>query len=486
MSLQVFLQAQLLGSEEFLSSNLSAGKTEFSGRCAWASLLCEVVPRTLLAELKLPRILLGSASAEQFLLVLAQEDIPRANDFLNRCAADITRTSGGALRLIWASTEDLGAWPIARKRLDDALHAKRFAPASDVSSIATFFAPTANGHEPEHDSYFEEFGARVASASRVGWSPDAPARLLWDAGEHAWALTDQSRTDGEAIAFPRRLAMDETGATPVSVSELASRADGAPRWGILTGDVDLFEMRLRRAVSIEEHIQLSMLLKEFFAGELSVLCTESGFWRTVTLLYRGGDNFTVLGTWDALVTLARELHRVFDSFIERNFEQFPTLEGRSISMALAIAPTTDTAITSVFRDAQRELRAAKTREPGTFHLFGHALEWKRLPEAEDLKTQLMRLIENFGYPREYVNDLASAYRESTSIPGRKRGKAAAADKPWRTYMRVSQQIPASRRRDSGNARDAVIKSLSGKAAGGVKLRPTARVGLEWARFAAGS
>src|SRR5579884_2186276 len=122
MSLQVFLQAQMLGAEEFLEAqpvNVQNDALDLMGRCAWLGLITEVLPRALLAELKLSRMLLGSSSAEQFLLVLAEEDIPRANEFLERAAEAVGRISAGALRLIWASTENLGAWPIARKRLDD-------------------------------------------------------------------------------------------------------------------------------------------------------------------------------------------------------------------------------------------------------------------------------------------------------------------------------------------------------------------------------
>ena len=70
MSLQVFLQAQISGTEEFLaaqSSDHQDAMADLLGRCAWLTLACEVLPRALLAELKLSPMLLGSSSAEQFL-----------------------------------------------------------------------------------------------------------------------------------------------------------------------------------------------------------------------------------------------------------------------------------------------------------------------------------------------------------------------------------------------------------------------------------
>jgi CRISPR-associated protein Csm1 len=487
MSLQVFLQAQLLGTEEFLIAR-SSGHSELTadliGRCAWLSLYCEVLPRALLSELKLSRMLLGSSSAEQFLLVLAEEDIARANELLSRAADAVAKLSADTLRLVWASTENLGAWPVARKRLDDALLAKNSAPLAP-NADPSFFAPLRQAPEGDRDSYFGVFAQNLSSASKVGWSSDRPAHLSWDGGEYSWRLEDQSGADDEAILFPRRFAMDETGSHPSSLAELAQRAEGAHRWGVLRGDVDQFDFRLRRAGSIEEHIHLSVLFKEFFAGELSVLCTLGDFWRKVSILYRGGDDFALIGTWDALVLMARELERLFEKFVQQNFESFPSLEGKTISMALAIAPEVETSATAVFEEAGVQLRAAKATEAGSFHLFGRTLEWKRLGDAEELEAALVRLVREFGYSPAYINDLAAVYREAFSARATRTSKAIRVEKPWRTYMRLSRVIPQSRGKELTNIRNTVITNLVGKKTAGFKLRPSARVGLEWARLAAG-
>lgn len=487
MSLQVFLQAQLLGAEQFLiarSSGHSESAADLIGRCTWLSLYCEVLPRALLSELKLSRMLLGSSSAEQFLLVLAEEDIARANELLSRAADAVAKLSGDTLRLVWASTENLGAWPVARKRLDDSLLAKNSAPLAP-SADAGFFAPLRQGPEGDRDSYFGAFAQNLPSASRVAWSADRPAHLSWDESQYSWRLEDQSSADDEAILFPRRFAMDETGRHPSSLAGLAERAEGAHRWGVLRGDVDQFDFRLRRAGSIEEHIHLSVLFKEFFAGELSVLCTLGDFWRKVSILYRGGDDFALIGTWDSLVRIARELERLFEKFVEQNFESFPSLEGKTISMALAIAPEVETSATAVFEEAGVQLRAAKAIEAGSFHLFGRTLEWKRLGDAEELEAALVRLVREFGYSPAYINDLAAVYREAFSARATRTSKAIRVEKPWRTYMRLSRVIPQSRGKELSNIRNTVITNLVGKKTAGFKLRPSARVGLEWARLAAG-
>jgi CRISPR-associated protein Csm1 len=488
MSLQVFLQAQISGTEQFLaaqSHERQDAMADLLGRCAWLTLACEVWPRALLAELKLSPMLLGSSSAEQFLLLLAEEDVPRANEFLARVAAEIAKLSANTLRLVWASTENLGAWPIARKRLDDELLAKTVAPLASLGGEwQPAFAPfTASGAE-ERDSYFETLAQGLTTAAKVGWSAEQPAHLVWDGGQYSWTLKEQSGGE-DGILFPRRFAMDENGAHPSTLPELAARAAGSRKWGILRGDVDHFDLQLRRVGTIEEHIHLSVLFKEFFAGELALLCTLPEFWRKAGILYRGGEDFAVIGAWDALVPLARELQRLFEKFVEGNNALFPSLEARNISMALAIAPDAGSPAGAVFQEAGSELSAAKASEVGGFRLFGRTLEWKRLSDAEELKTLLIRLVKDFRFSPEYVHDLASVYRESFSARALRRGKAVKIDKPWRTFMRLSTVIPQGRGKELNNVRNAVISNLIGKKTTGLKLRPSGRVGLEWARLAAG-
>lgn len=501
MSLQVFLQAQLFGAAKFLTAgqyvqedgrsesvntaSSQNSESDLAGRCAWLNLFCEVLPRALLSELRLSRMLLGSSSAEQFLLVLAEEDILRATDLLDRVSQALAALSGGTLQLVWATTENLGSWPVVRKRLDDGLQAKTSTPLAGNADAAQLFAPMPQAAETPAPDYFANFAAQLPTATKIGWSSDHPAQLEWDGGQYTWQLREQSSADDEGILFPRRFAPNEAGA-PASLAEIAERAEGTPRWGILCGDVDQFAAALKSVGSVEDHIHLSVLFKEFFAGELSLLCTLGEFWQKLSILYRGGDDFAVWGSWDGLLLLARELQRLFERFAEQNVQAFPGLEGKTLSMALAVAPSLDTPVSTVLHDALVQVEQAKATEPGTFYVFGRPIEWKRLSDAEEVKTSLVRLVREFGYPPEYIHDLAAVYREafSGSRPGRR--KAVRVDKPWRTYMRLSRVIPQARSKEVSNLRSAAITGLIGKRAAGLKLRPSARVGLEWARLAAGA
>src|ERR1700691_274456 len=106
MSVQILLQGKLLGVEEFLPSG-QPGEALLTGRLRWVSLLSEILPRALIAELGLSKMLLGSSGGDQFLVVLPEEVRAQAADFLAAARAGVREISQNRLELVWAITENL-------------------------------------------------------------------------------------------------------------------------------------------------------------------------------------------------------------------------------------------------------------------------------------------------------------------------------------------------------------------------------------------
>src|SRR5256884_4328202 len=123
---QILLQGKILGTEEFLLAPpaegrpvRSAGEDLLAGKSQWITLLCEVLPRAMLAELGLARILLGSSGGGQFLVVLPGEARPAAEDFLRAAADQIRELSSAHVELVWGVTANLGDWAVIRRRIND-------------------------------------------------------------------------------------------------------------------------------------------------------------------------------------------------------------------------------------------------------------------------------------------------------------------------------------------------------------------------------
>jgi CRISPR-associated protein Csm1 len=478
---QILLQGKILGTEEFLlagsaegRSARSAGEDLLAGRSQWITLLCEVLPRALLAELGLARILLGSSGGGQFLLVLPGEVLGAAESFLTAAAQQVFELSSNQARLVWSFTDNLGDWAVIRKRLNEGLLRKRNAPLAGIGSPA--FQPFVRSNQSEADAYFaRELGARVREASKIGWSPDQPAKVMPGEGKHTWSLTSNLSPDG--IMLARHAAPSDDGKTAAPVQTLARRAQGRSIWGVLRGDVDNFGLRVRRVHSIEEHVPLSVLYKQFFAGELEVLCSLPEFWRKVSILYSGGDDFAVYGSWDALIALAREVQRLFHRFTEENLKEYPGAEGKTISMAIALASETYYPLASVYEEAGRNLDLAKSADKDCIYLLGRILEWRHLNDAAELKDTVTRLIHDFRMSRQFLYQLRSFYRHEAYGDG-----ASETQRTWRFQRRFNRILSGTRDREFQKLRTHLISELVGRKSAEVKLRPAGLVALEWARL----
>jgi CRISPR-associated protein Csm1 len=506
MSIQIFLQGKLLGIDEFLFAPADQDHDQvFTGRSHWISLLSEILPRALLAELGLAKILLGSSGGGQFLLVLPQESRDAAEAFLRAAAAEIAALSDGSLKLLWSVTENLGDWSDVRRRLTESMDHRRGTPLDPSLSVIpsgsegsvgppdpvgnATFVEQAPHDAASHDYFAGHLGMRLRDAESAAWSPETPGRILIGEGKHVWSLAGSSI---DPLPFARHAAPSDAGTEPASTANLASRAAGLKTWGVLRGDVDNFGIRIRRAQTIEEHIQLSVMFKQFFAGELEVLCSMPEFWRKVTVIFSGGDDFAVYGAWDALVGLARELERLFHRFAETNLKDFAGLEGKTITMALALAPARDASLGAVFEEAGQRLEAAKSSDKDCIWLLGRTLEWKQFAEAADLKDSLMRMIGEFHCSPQYLRDLCGIYRETQSKMSRRQARRTGGERPWRYHRRIRRILSAARpvarrereRNEFQKARTSLIADLIGRSAVTVKLRPAGRVALEWARLSA--
>jgi len=477
MSEQILVQGKLLGLDAFLAS---PGSDEvLAARSLWATLVCEVVPRALLEELELARLLLGSSGGGQFLLVIPDTHRAPAEEFLGKTASHILAITGETLQLIWSITENLGDWTVVRKRLTDGLDGRKNTPLALGRDFEPFAAPA----EQTSGIFTPELTQGLREAASIGWSPESDSVISIEPGKHNWNLTPNLSLDGIAIA--RHAAPGEEGRTSASTAELAARSHGRPLWGVLRGDVDLFAVRLRRVQSIEEHVQLSMLYKQFFAGELEVLCSMPEFWRKVTILYSGGNDFAVYGSWDALIPLARELQRMFQRFTEENLKDFPGAEAKTITMACTLADPGGCDLAAVYRQSGYDLSVAKAADKDCIFLMDRVLEWKQLGDAAELKEAVERIEEEFRGGKQFLGEVLDLYQKVSSPLQKDQEKLLR--RAYRFQRKYSTAAKSNREREFQKLKTHLIKEIVGrnvKPTKGkqLKLRPAGVVALEWARL----
>jgi CRISPR-associated protein Csm1 len=489
MSVQIFLQGKILGVEEFLLSPtrrasigpLAGEEALLVGRSRWVTLLSEVLPRALLAELGMAKILLGSSGGGQFLLVLPAEERGQAEAFVEAAERQINSLSGGHLKLVSAVTENLGDWSVVRKRLNEEMQVKRATPAAGLGPDA--FAPLSEDLGDSAEAYFsEELGCQLQTAESIGWSPETPGKALPNSGKHSWTLTSTLSVD--AIPMSRHAATADDGNAPADLRTLAQRAQGRRAWGVLRGDVDNFGVRLRRVQTIEEHVQLSIMYKQFFAGELELLCSLPEYWRKVSLVYSGGDDFAIYGAWDALIPLAREIQRLFHRFSEENLKDFPGPEGKTITMAISLARDTECSLATVYQEAGEKLELAKSTDKDCIYLLDRTLEWRQLAVASELRETMQRMADELESPRQFLAELTGVYRKPAATGDPSPRSVVRFDKPWRIYGRLNRTLGGTRNRELQKLRTQLTNEMLAKGVAQVKLRPGGRVALEWAKLLA--
>ena len=85
-----------------------------------------------------------------------------------------------------------------------------------------------------------------------------------------------------------------------------------------------------------------------------------------------------------------------------------------------------------------------------------------------------------------LGDLAGFYRETDRVLPARAGRRAVEtqDRPWRFYRRLSRvlDVPA-RSRDFQKARKSLLEEFLNRRQASVKLKPSGRVALDWARLA---
>lgn len=460
--MQVFVQGKLLGIEPFIHST-KGGFAALAGRCLYVSLLMEALPRAMLERLGLAHELLGSCGGGQFLTVLPAESLGEANAFLVEATRKLASFTGNGLRLAWSSTENLGAWSDIRKRLDAGFRKWRGAAAVEPEGL---FEPY---EEAGDESYFEGLFLGLPGTAAAVWDADA-AGMLRQEGEPHWLATHFAQMPG---------------GWPASVEELAARARGRKAWGVLRGDADQFQARLQKAETVEEYIQLSVFYKQFFLGEVQTLCGQQEFREKTTVLYTGGDEFAIAGSWDALLPFAQAIERVFRRSSEELLKDFPGVEGKTLSMGIAVAPSAETEPLAVYREAGRQLEAAKTAGRDSVAVFGKVLDWKQLSEAAELREIMVRMVDRFHCSPQFLGELGAFYRETDRVlPARSaRRLLETQQRPWRLHRRLNRVLDGpERNREFEKARQAVLAAFLTRGQGQLKLKPAGRVALEWARM----
>jgi CRISPR/Cas system-associated protein Cas10 (large subunit of type III CRISPR-Cas system) len=195
---------------------------------------------------------------------------------------------------------------------------------------------------------------------------------------------------------------------PLDFDYIARLSEGDNKLAALKIDVDklgyLFQGR-----SQEEYRILSSRINDFFDRQLLDLFTDLKIENNIYVVFVGGDDCFLIGSWDKILLLALEMHAKFVSFqnaLKKDLPQLPKME-ITFSAGIIIVPPKYPMIRLV-EEAEGALYDAKINGRNSVSIFGHVLSWKDFKRSSEVAIQLKELVKEKGESKSLINRVKSS------------------------------------------------------------------------------
>jgi CRISPR-associated protein Csm1 len=236
---------------------------------------------------------------------------------------------------------------------------------------------------------------------------------------------------------------------------------GFSRLGVLRMDVDnlghIFQGGiLPRRATLSRYAALSRSLDYFFSGYINTIWEEIDPKHSL-IVYSGGDDLFIVGSWDATIRLAERIREDFRTFTCHN----PAF---SISGGIAILPPRYPIMKGADESADEE-RAAKEHtvkkaSKNSLSFMDTPLNWDtEFPTVKRLKDRLVEQTRNDRLPKSFISKLL-AHAESGDIRDHQ-------IKNIKTYWMLTYDLSRMKERKASTANqliDICIKEVCGNGA----------------------
>lgn len=174
-------------------------------------------------------------------------------------------------------------------------------------------------------------------------------------------------------------------------TEIAMLSEGVQRLGILRMDVDDLGLVFSRGLAnatFSRISTLSTMLSLFFDGWVEELCKEEG---RIYLIYSGGDDLFIVGSWDAIPEIALSIRNDFRRY---------TCHNPNITLSAGISIVDDMFPIYKAADISKEhLEEAKGLErdgekKDAVCFLGEVMDWKELEISRSIALSLMSWIKD--------------------------------------------------------------------------------------------
>jgi CRISPR-associated protein Csm1 len=204
--------------------------------------------------------------------------------------------------------------------------------------------------------------------------------------------------------------------------DFANDSEGIKRWAVLRADVDnlgkIFSAGLGEDRTISRVSNLSSMLSLFFRGWMEEICEDGEYKDRIYAIYSGGDDLFMVGSWDKIPEIGKEIYKDFRAFTCSN-------HNITLSAGITIAPSEKYPLykaADLAREALDKSKGLKEKDGITF--LEMPVEWNKFDgEITKLKEDLKRLLDA-GVSRAFLQKLYEIYGEYEK-PASKHGETSA-------------------------------------------------------------
>ncbi len=191
--------------------------------------------------------------------------------------------------------------------------------------------------------------------------------------------------------------------------DLARDSEGINTWAVLRADVDnlgkIFADGLGEDRTISRVSNLSAMLSLFFMGWMEKICEDDKYREKVYAIYSGGDDLFVVGAWDRMPEIGKNIYDDFGTFTCMN----PNI---TLSVGITIAPSEKYPLYQAADLAGKALDKSKDLKGKNGVTFlNMPMKWDIFSgDITELKEDLKKLL-NASVSRGFLQKLNAIYGE---------------------------------------------------------------------------
>ena len=230
-------------------------------------------------------------------------------------------------------------------------------------------------------------------------------------------LPDLKDGQGVNYHFPK----DEKGVI-IDFDKIAEKSVGDKKLAALKIDIDHLGNVFMNKLEKEYRI-LSQSLGHFFDYGLLEILRKNNLGEQVYVVFSGGDDCFLIGTWSAIVDLAAQIQIEFTLINKKLKQEVPSLEQDVTFSAGVSIFSPKYPMKQLSEEVESFLAQAKNEGRNRITILGYSLTWQEYEKVLSIKKQLFKLVDEKGESKAFIQRIKSSKIGYEALQNRvKRGK----------------------------------------------------------------